>query len=184
MRTFFAVLIATWFGSGFIPRIPKVTTRGFAGTWGSLAALPLCICTLWLCHQLPLLDGWMLYASIVGSVMLLGAWSLEPAMAWLSGWLVRHRQRDRKMFHDQYEVVIDEVFGMLISCAPLYFLPDVPLWLGLGLSFLCFRIFDGTKPWPVRYFDQQKSPLSIIWDDGVAGLMAAAVVTIILQVFF
>ncbi len=55
-----ATLIATWFGSGLLPRAP--------GTWGSLAALPVGLLLVWQAGPQGLFAGTLL-------VFLLGLWA-------------------------------------------------------------------------------------------------------------
>lgn len=67
---------------------------------------------------------------------------------------------------DPKEVVIDEFIGQsipLILCENNFFL--------IILSFLLFRLFDITKPWPASYFDLKvKSASGVLMDDIIAGL--------------
>ena len=65
-------------------------------------------------------------------------------------------------------VVIDEVAGMLLA---LIAVPTTPAaWL---LAFLLFRLFDITKPFPIRLIDQRcHGGLGIVLDDLLAGLYA------------
>lgn len=67
---------------------------------------------------------------------------------------------------DPKEVVIDEFIGQsipLFLCENNFFL--------IILSFLLFRIFDISKPWPASYFDSKiKSAAGVILDDIFAGI--------------
>ena len=67
---------------------------------------------------------------------------------------------------DPKEVVIDEFIGQsipLVLCENNFFL--------IILSFLLFRIFDISKPWPASYFDSKiKSAAGVILDDIFAGI--------------
>ena len=67
---------------------------------------------------------------------------------------------------DPKEIVIDEFIGQsipLILCENNFFL--------IILSFLLFRLFDITKPWPASYFDLKvKSANGVLMDDIIAGL--------------
>ncbi|MEO0914972.1 MAG: phosphatidylglycerophosphatase A, partial [Pseudomonadota bacterium] len=45
-------------------------------------------------------------------------------------------------------------------------------------AFLLFRLFDIWKPWPVSWADGLKTPLGVMLDDIIAGLLAAIVITI------
>jgi phosphatidylglycerophosphatase A len=64
-------------------------------------------------------------------------------------------------------VVIDEVVGMLVALWAL------PFRAGEALAvFLCFRLFDITKPFPLRRLEAQPGGWGIMLDDLVAGLYA------------
>jgi phosphatidylglycerophosphatase A len=67
---------------------------------------------------------------------------------------------------DPKEIVIDEFIGQsipLIICENNFFL--------IILSFLLFRLFDISKPWPASYFDLKiKNATGVIMDDIIAGL--------------
>ncbi|MCA8929951.1 MAG: phosphatidylglycerophosphatase A [Alphaproteobacteria bacterium] len=89
-----AKLLATWFGSGLLPKAP--------GTWGSLAALPPGLLLLW-----------------AGGVELLAIGTLAVSLAgiWAGGRYAAALGRD-----DPGAVVIDEVAGLwlaLLPCAAL-----------------------------------------------------------------
>jgi phosphatidylglycerophosphatase A len=94
-----AHLIATWFGTGCLPKAP--------GTWGSLAALPF---------------AWAI-ASYGGSVALLvAAGGALAAGIWASG--VMERATGAK---DPGKIVIDEVAGQWLTLVPVA--PDPLLYL-------------------------------------------------------
>lgn len=67
---------------------------------------------------------------------------------------------------DPKEIVIDEFIGQsipLLICENNFFL--------IILSFLLFRLFDVSKPWPASYFDLKiKNATGVIMDDIIAGL--------------
>jgi phosphatidylglycerophosphatase A len=68
---------------------------------------------------------------------------------------------------DPQEVVIDEAMGMAVTLA------FVPLNLKtIGLGFLLFRIFDVTKPFPVRRSEKLPGGWGIVMDDVIAGIYA------------
>jgi phosphatidylglycerophosphatase A len=73
---------------------------------------------------------------------------------------------------DPKEIVIDEFIGQsipLILCENNFFL--------IILSFLLFRLFDITKPWPASYFDLKvKGANGVLMDDIIAGLYAFFVI--------
>ncbi len=82
-----AVLFATWFGAGLLPRAP--------GTWGSLAALPFA----WLITRY---GGSAALLAATASVFLIGVWAAERA-AKISG------------AADPGSIVIDEVAGQWLT---------------------------------------------------------------------
>jgi phosphatidylglycerophosphatase A len=79
---------------------------------------------------------------------------------------------------DPQVVVIDEVAGMGVT---LLFASSS--WLALLLGFVCFRIFDIAKPWPVSWADSQVGGgLGVMLDDIVAGLYALCVLALLERV--
>jgi len=86
-----ASLIATWFGSGLLPRAP--------GTWGTLAALPA--------------------AALI--VTYGGRWALlaAAAAAFLAGIWASARYAKSLGIEDPGKIVIDEVAGMWLTLVPL-----------------------------------------------------------------
>lgn len=68
---------------------------------------------------------------------------------------------------DARPIVIDEGVGMLVS------LVLVPLnWINFIIVFALFRIFDITKPYPIRRLEKMPAGFGIMLDDIVAGLYA------------
>ncbi|RYH10300.1 phosphatidylglycerophosphatase A [Tropicimonas sp. IMCC6043] len=151
-----AGIVATFLGVGLLRPAP--------GTWGSAAAIPVAY-FLHLNGGFPALAVGTLIAFICG----LGATALYT---------------EGLEDPDPSRVVIDEVVGMWIALWPLSFglwhagLPtDIfpyPGWIG---GFLMFRLFDIWKPWPVSWADRLHTPLGVMLDDVIAGLMAAVVVS-------
>ena len=141
-----ALLLATWGGTGLSPFAP--------GTVGSMAALPLCV---WALHLAP---WWVV--GLGAALWVLGVWSAARAgAAW--GQV------------DHPAIVIDEVLGQLIAMAIPWFWLQTPVnpVLLAAIAFALFRLFDITKPWPVRYFDRTwKSPAGVMFDDVLAGVLA------------
>lgn len=70
---------------------------------------------------------------------------------------------------DPGEVVIDELLGQWLACLPFASLSP----LGYALAFGLFRLFDITKPKPVKMAEALPTGLGIMADDAVAGLIAA-----------
>lgn len=74
---------------------------------------------------------------------------------------------------DPSVVVIDEVVGMLVA---LFALPLRAV--EVLIAFLCFRIFDIAKPFPLRRLEAQPGGWGIMLDDLVAGLYANVLVRV------
>ncbi|ARE42161.1 Phosphatidylglycerophosphatase A [Rhodovulum sp. P5] len=152
--------IATAFGVGLLRPAP--------GTWGSLAALPI----FWALHVLG--GPWLALLAIV-LVTLVGWWSVKAASAGLSD-------------PDRSEFVIDEVAGMWIALLPVSFgawaagAEILALYPGWIAAFLGFRLFDIWKPWPIGWADRMKTPLGVMLDDVLAGIVAAIVVLVLAAV--
>ena len=105
-----ASLIATWFGSGLLPKAP--------GTWGSLAALPFAV----------------VIAAVGGPWALLAASLLAFAAGlWASGLYAQSLGAE-----DPGAVVIDEVAGMWLALVPLAL--DLPSYAIAFLFFRVFDI--------------------------------------------
>lgn len=125
------------------------------GTWGSLLALPVFV----------VLNpyGQAIYVACVITLLIVGVY--------LSG-----RTARALGVHDHSAIVIDEVVGMLVT------------WIGVDpdaftivAGFVLFRFFDIVKPWPIHRIEAGFSGgTGIMLDDVAAGLMAAAVLQLLL----
>lgn len=141
--------LAAGLGSGWLPRAP--------GTWGSLAAL-------W--------PGWWLWRQ--GEGVLLGA----VIGITLLGCAVCAVVLPTLEEQDPGWIVIDEWAGQWLTIAVAA--PFVALsWPWLIACFVAFRLFDITKPWPIRRLEHAGPAWwSIIADDLAAALMAGGVVAV------
>jgi phosphatidylglycerophosphatase A len=149
-------IIATWFGSGLLPKAP--------GTWGSLAAIPFVY--LFSIYTCP-------YALIFGIVALffIGIW-------------VSDKIEVSAQIKDPGFIVVDEVVGQWMALLPLpflytfldtnsFYLYSAPMAV---VAFIAFRIFDIWKPWPANYADKNFSGgYGIMFDDVIAGMYALIV---------
>ncbi|MEP2782028.1 MAG: phosphatidylglycerophosphatase A [Pseudoruegeria sp.] len=150
-------IIATWFYTGYLKPAP--------GTWGSAAAIPF---------------AWVLHG--IGGFTLLFA---ATVVVFFVGWWATAEMTRGEANHDPSEIVVDEVIGMWIALLPLSaglthagvdpWVFPYPGWIG---AFLAFRLFDIWKPGPVGYFDRKSTPFGVIFDDVVAGVLAAICVSV------
>ena len=83
---------------------------------------------------------------------------------------------------DPGKVVVDEVAGQLIATLPLALFQQWTI-VQLMISFALFRFFDIVKPYPANRLQDLKGGFGIMFDDLVAGVYAAVIVTILMKVF-
>jgi len=83
---------------------------------------------------------------------------------------------------DAGPVVIDEAIGQWL---PLLLLPPFSMGtdslIGYELAFILFRLFDITKPGPVRKAEALPGAAGVIADDVLAGIAAGVVIAAILM---
>ena len=143
-----AIAVATAGGAGFAPKAP--------GTAGSVVGVIIYL----------LLDrggGSAYYPHAIIFFFIIGIWA-STRVEHLWG-------------HDAQRIVIDEVVGQMITfgmAAGRYSLSALYVVLGFGL----FRLFDITKPFPIRRLERLKGGLGVIMDDVGAGLYALTVLTL------
>lgn len=150
-----ASLVATVFCIGKIPVAP--------GTWGSLPAFPIAFLAFFCFGH----AGYWLLPLIILGVYVAGAYATKIYM-------------ERTGKQDPGEIVVDEVVGQLITlymAAPVMAsLPDHGGAGGYAVLLACFalfRLFDITKPWPIRWFDRNvKGAHGVMVDDVLAGVFA------------
>ena len=84
---------------------------------------------------------------------------------------------------DRSEIVIDEVIGQSIALLPLLFFEQTnpPQFFICIISLLFFRFFDIVKPFPINYFDKMNNTFGIIFDDILAGIFSALLLSIMLS---
>ena len=149
---YWAWAIATFFGAGLGKPGP--------GTWGSVATVLLWAAGAWAFHPTPHALALALTAAIV-LVLALGI----PAATIVA------RESGRK---DPQFVVIDEVAGQAIA---LLFSPAD--WRHGLIALVLFRLFDITKPFPVRQLENLPEGWGIVFDDVAAGLYALGVASLL-----
>ena len=102
---------------------------------------------------------------LAGLGLLLGVWA--------TGTLVR------PTLLDPPQAVWDEVVGMWITCL---WLPKTLPWM--AAAFLCFRLLDIVKPFPINRLERLPRGWGIMADDLAAGLAGAAGLNLVRVVFF
>jgi phosphatidylglycerophosphatase A len=199
-----ALVIATAFGVGYLPKAP--------GTFGSLVGIAVAILThpvslivivgllffgsaglgidvpMFRGHSVPVL---LLIPSLLALLVvgLVGVWSSSRAAAYAGA-------------KDPQFVVIDEVSGMQLTLIlaivplglPTHLLPadDASVfalysalsllnWKYLLLGFILFRVFDIWKPWPIRRLERLPGGWGIMADDWMAGIYAAILLRVALH---
>ena len=146
MRSKIALQIATLFGIGYLPKAP--------GTWATLASLPVAFLFLKL--------GPMIHMALTFLLLIIGIFACD-----IIG-------RDRNT-HDDSELVIDELVGILIT---MTWLPIT--WQSFVLGFILFRLLDILKPFPINLLDKRiKGGLGVMLDDVAAGMIANVILQLV-----
>ena len=149
-------LIASLGGIGLIPYAP--------GTFGSIF-------------------GWIAFIFISHFVNMLISTIL---IVILSIWICEKASKD--LFEkDHKSIVIDELAGIWVALLPvIYFASNQNERITYAiLALVFFRFFDILKPFPVSYFDKKyKNGFGIVFDDIIAGILAAVSSLIILFFLF
>jgi phosphatidylglycerophosphatase A len=151
-RTLWAWTIATFFGAGL--------GRPGPGTYGSVTTVLLWGLYAWLARPTP----HSLLIALVAVIVLSLALGVPAAT-------IVARESGRK---DPQFIVIDEVAGQAIA---LLFMPAN--WLGGLIALILFRLFDITKPFPIRQFENLPEGWGIVFDDVAAGLYALGVASLL-----
>jgi phosphatidylglycerophosphatase A len=148
-----AYLTATGFGAGFAPKAP--------GTFGALEGVGLFLLTLAL--RLPPEQHFMLLVGLNILLFAAGVWASK-------------RTCEISNLEDPSQVVVDEISGQLIALTPLAFGSSTALVI---LGFILFRLFDITKPYPIRKLEHLPNGFGVMLDDVLAGVFAAVIVWLV-----
>ena len=150
--TKWAWTVATFFGAGFGKPGP--------GTWGSVAAVLLWAAESFFRHP-------SAHTMLVGLLI----WIALTLLLGIPASTIVARESGRK---DPQFVVIDEVAGQWIA---LLFSPFD--WRHALIALVLFRLFDITKPFPVRQLERLPEGWGIVFDDVAAGLYALGVASLL-----
>lgn len=151
-KTRWAWAVSTFFGIGLL--------RPGPGTYGSAAAV-----LLWYAAAHVLQPDTSTLAVSTAAAALLVTLAGIPAATRTA------REAGRE---DPGFVIIDEVAGQLVALLGMR--PD---WKHAALAFVLFRLFDITKPPPVRRLEDLPEGSGIMLDDVAAGIYALALAHII-----
>lgn len=160
---------ATGFLSGLIP--PPFFMNGAAGTYGSIATLPLIgLLFLWDAH-------WIVYLLVILFFYVVGLLVVPVAQIELGP---RKDYKGKIKDRDQNQIVIDEIIGMLV----IFFTMKILDWhlatgqyaLALLVGTLLFRAFDLMKKLPgIKMWHDRHNANGILADDVVAGIYGAVI---------
>ena len=96
-----------------------------------------------------------------------------PLGIWATGTLVK------PALLDPPQAVWDEVIGIWVTCL---FLPKTIPWM--AAAFICFRILDIVKPFPINRLERLPGGVGIMADDLLAGLVGAAALNLVRLLLF
>ena len=118
------------------------------------------------------------------AVGLLGVWLLHPwpigeylvfFLLWITTVSLLNQYLPQTLDRDPQWVVMDEVLGIFVTFFAL------PLsWKTAAAGFILFRFFDIMKPLGIRRIERMYGAWGIILDDVAAGLLAHAVLALLL----
>ena len=151
------VLISTFFGYGYLTKIP-----------GTITSL---VTTIFIYIAYEYLGYSDLKFSVIFFLLLF----------FYSFYAVKDSESEFKN-KDPRQIVIDEVLGQTMPLILLLYLNQnnqlsLQIEIYYFLSFLSFRFFDIIKPFPVSYFDKNfKNYFGIIMDDIMAGFYSILVI--------
>ena len=154
------VLISTFFGYGYLTKIP-----------GTITSL---VTTIFIYIAYEYLGYSDLKFSVIFFLLLF----------FYSFYAVKDSESEFKN-KDPRQIVIDEVLGQAMPLILLLYLNQnnqlsLQIEIYYFLSFLSFRFFDIIKPFPVSYFDKNfKNYFGIIMDDIMAGFYSMLLIYLI-----
>ena len=143
-----ALILATGCGAGFIP--------GATGTYGTVAAIPLC----YFVSRLGLIGGLIFIGVFVG----------------IAVWASSEAERIFKS-KDSSHIVVDEMAGFFVTLFLITWSVKSVL-----IGFVAFRVFDIVKPFPIRQLESQlPGGWGVVGDDVLAGVYANVVTRLVLS---
>jgi phosphatidylglycerophosphatase A len=156
-KTFWAWTVATFFGAGLGKPGP--------GTWGSVATV-----LIWTALAIGLHPPQQTLIGLTLAGIALSIILGVPAAT------IAARESGR---HDPGFVVIDEVAGQGLALLAIPLAGARADWQHIVSALVLFRLFDITKPFPVRQLEKLPQGWGIVFDDVAAGLYAGAVMLLL-----
>lgn len=177
MKNILATLIATVWYVGYIKKAP--------GTFGSLAAFPVMGVLFWFYHAA--YEPWVLAYDLPYVPLMIAYWGGSIVGVFIKGWWASCVYMKQNGEHDPSEIVIDEVAGQMLVFLYAYghmFREQMISWQPIALlgfiSFVLFRLFDITKPFPISVVDAKcKGGFGVMIDDILAAMFALAVLFLV-----
>ena len=151
-KCWWAWTVATFFGAGLGKPGP--------GTWGSVGAVLSWAAFAWAVHP----SAQTLLLALLAGIALSLIFGIPAAT-------IVARESGRK---DPQFVVIDEVAGQWIALLGSPF--D---WRHGLIALVLFRLFDITKPFPIRRLERLPEGWGIVFDDVAAGLYALVIASLV-----
>ena len=154
------VLISTFFGYGYLTKIPGTVTSFVTTVF------------IYIAYE------YLGYTNLKFSIIFF------TLLFFYSFYAVKDSESEFKN-KDPRQIVIDEVLGQAMPLILLLYLNQtnqlsLQIEIYYVLSFLFFRFFDIIKPFPVSYFDKNfKNYFGIIMDDIMAGLYSMLMIYLI-----
>jgi phosphatidylglycerophosphatase A len=158
-------ILTSCFGLGRLPIAP--------GTWGSLPPVIIFSLMSYFGASQATITNVMAALVLAGSVICV---QFAPAAIAVTG------------KNDPREVVADELAGQAVT---FLFSPFLAMGLATGrqilitafAGFVLFRLFDISKPWPIRRLEKYPAGWGILADDLLAGVFAWIVLQICIRFF-
>ncbi len=151
-------MLTSCFGLGRLPVAP--------GTFGSLPPVMLFVLMCRFGSPTATIAIVMAILALIGSVICI---KFAPAVIAMTG------------ENDPREVVADEFSGQAVTFLFTAATPISNVWVTGLLGFLVFRIFDISKPWPIRRLEKLPKGWGILADDLLAGVSAAIVLLVCIR---
>jgi phosphatidylglycerophosphatase A len=167
-----SILLASWFGCGFLPKAP--------GTAGSLGGVCVSVLTIWIAslvsrQDIHIEDHYWTFGHLPTHAMLLMTLLISAI-----GVITADRAARFAQLKDPQWVVIDEVSGQMITYHLFFWITPIN-WKTLLLGFVLFRVFDIWKPAPVRQLEKLPGGWGIMADDWMAAVYAAILLQVALH---